>query len=75
MSMGSVWGGQQQGEGTGKDTEGEKGSNTLHNEDSLMNHPHPARKLFERGGGVDWEYNGGGEVVQGALYSCMELSQ
>jgi hypothetical protein len=22
-----------------------------------------------------WEYNGGGELAQGTLYTCMELSQ
>jgi hypothetical protein len=31
-----------------------------------------------KGGGEEreeWEYNGGGEVVQSTLYTCVELSQ
>jgi hypothetical protein len=43
-------------------------------EDSIMKPTkHCLKKREEREG--RWEYNGGGELVQGTLYPSMELSQ
>jgi hypothetical protein len=38
-------------------------------EDSVMK---PLKHCLKKG---EWKYNGGGELVQGTLYACIELSQ
>jgi hypothetical protein len=42
-------------------------------EDCKWNPPNTVWKGEERQ--REWEYNGGGELVQSTLFSCMELSQ
>jgi hypothetical protein len=43
-------------------------------EDSIMKPTKHSLKEGEEKEG-QWEYNGGDELVQGMLYTCMELSQ